>query len=321
MISIRRRAVEFIGVVIVASCVAVTIGACRNNADSNSVSNAALNVATAQTDSAANALPSWLLGTWTREWINRRGTESNTLDVHYLQTPSIFADVRFPRDRGDFSHARSFDDLSDEELSQLARQRGFTGHTTVDGLISTWHHELDFQPPDSSADIGRIARNGADAMFEHALDSSYTESWKSTSAGANTFLVVRIERAGRLQSTLIVTGDDFVYVRNRAKDLPSAPSLDSLIASTQATRAQIIEYLDCEFSVGRVRGGTIPWEIQHSTLPWREKQRLDFVDGIMVAAESATLLVPRAPIADSWSVPVNTISRGDLLTLFVARKP
>lgn len=180
----RPRAIEFAGFAVLASCVAVTMGACR-------------------------------------------GTESNTLDVHYLQTPSIFADVRFPRDRGDFSHARSFDDLSDEELSQLARQRGFTGHTTVDGLISTWHHELDFQPPDSSADIGRIARNGADAMFEYALDSSYTESWRSTSAGANTFLVVRM----------------------------------------------------------------------HSTLPWREKQRLDFVDGVMVAAESATLLVPRAPIA------------------------
>lgn len=272
-------------------------------------------------DSTASALPPWLLGTWTREWIKRGDVMTNALDVHYLQTPSYFADVRIPRDRADLSHAKSFADLSDEELLQLARQRGFAGTTTYNGVVSTWHHELDFQPPDASPDIGRIERNGADGMFEHALDSSYTESWKSTNAGATGFLVIRVERAGRLLSTLIVAGDDFLYVRNRAKDLPAAPSLDSLIATTHPTREEIVEYLDCEFSVGRVRGGAIPWEIQHSTLPWREKQRLDFVDGVMVAAESAPLLVPRAPIADSWSVPLNTIPRGDLLTLFLTRKP
>ncbi len=300
----------------VVACGSAIIAACTTNTDSNAPPKATAATTTATTDS----LPSWLLGSWTREWIDRRGKQTNALDVHYLQTPSIFADVRFPRDRGDLSHAKSFDDLSDAELTQLAKQRGFTGHTTVTGLISTWHHELDFQPADSSADIGRIERKGADAMFEYALDSSYTELWKSTSAGATAFLVVRIERAGRLVSTLIVSGDDFMYVRNRAKDLPTAPSLDSLIAVTHATREQIIEYLDCEFSVGRVRGGAIAWEIQHSTLPWREKQRLDFVDGVMIT-ETGASLVPRAPISDTWTVPVNTISRGELLSLFVARKP
>ena len=313
---ISRRTTVFSRALVVAACGSATLVACTTNTDSN----APPKVTAAMTAAIADSLPSWLLGTWTREWITRRGTQTNTLDVHYLQTPSIFADVRFPRDRGDLSHAQSFADLSDVALTQLARQRAFTGHTTVAGLISTWHHELDFQPAETSADIGRIERNGADAMFEHALDSSYTESWKSTSAGASSFLVVRIERAGRLVSTLIVSGDDFMYVRNRAKDLPSAPSLDSLIASTHATRAQIIEYLDCEFSVGRVRGGAIAWEIQHSTLPWREKQRLDFVDGVMIT-ETGASVVPRAPIADTWTVPVNTISRGELLSLFVARKP
>lgn len=301
---------------VAATCVGVALAACNKSADSKLPADST----TVVTDSAANAIPSWLLGTWTREWINRRGTQTNALDVHYLQTPSIFADVRFPRDRSDMSHAKSFDDLSDAELAQLARQRGFAGRTTVAGLISTWHHELDFQPADTSADIGRIERNGADGMFEHALDSSYTESWKSTSAGSSAFLVVRIERNGRLQSTLIVAGDDFMYVRNRTRDLPTAPSLDSLFVTTQATRAEIIESLDCEFSVGRVRGGAIPWEIQHSTLPWREKQRLDFVDGVMVS-ESQAMVVPRAPIADTWTVPVITIPRGDLLTMFVERKP
>ena len=292
------------------------LSACGTNTDSSPATRAT----TATTRAIEDPLPSWMLGTWTRQWIDRRGTRSNAFDIHYLQTPSIFADVRFPRDRGNFSRAKSFEDLSDAELLQLAKQRGFAGHTTVAGLISTWHHDLDFQPADTSADSGRIERKGADAMFEHALDSSYTESWKSTSGPTRAFLVVRIERAGRLERTLVVSGHDFMYVRNRARDLPNAPSLDSLFASTHATRAQIIAYLDCEFAVGRVRGGAVAWEIQHSTLPWRENHRLDFVDAIRVT-ETGVTLVPRVPIPGTWTVPVNTISRGELRLLFVPREP
>jgi len=58
-------------------------------------------------------------------------------------------------------------------------------------------------------------------LYEHALDSSYVESWQSVSNGDGRFLVLRIERAGRLDRTLFVAGDHFLYVRNRAKDCRS----------------------------------------------------------------------------------------------------
>src|SRR5207253_1266393 len=106
----------------------------------------------------------------------------------YLQTPGAFADVRIPRDRARSAHARSFADLSDDELLSLARQRGFAGFTTMAGALVTWHHELDFQPPDSSADIGRVERIDDSRMLEHALDSSYIESWRSLDHGAGGFL-------------------------------------------------------------------------------------------------------------------------------------
>ena len=227
-------------------------------------------------------LPSWLPGVWVREWIERKGARTDLFDVHYLQTPTFFGDVRLPRGRPAFSKAQSFADLTDYELLELAKQRGFTGTTTVAGALATWHHEIDFQPPDTEADIGRLERIDDSHMYEHALDSSYIESWRSIDGGEGRFLAVRVERSGRLDRVLLVVGDHFMYVRNRERDLPVAESLDSLIATTRATRAQIVEFLDCEFSAGRVRGGARPWEIQRSTLPWREGRHLDFADSVSV---------------------------------------
>ena len=268
-------------------------------------------------------LPVWLPGVWSREWIERRGIRTSTFTVRYLQTPSWFGDVRFPVDRPKFPAAASFADLTDAELRSLAKQRGFVGQTTTDGLIATWHHEIDFQPNDGSPDIGRLERVGAGRMYEHALDRSYTEHWWSLSGGDGRFLTVRVERGGRLDQLLVVAGDYFYYARNRAKDLPAAASLDSVIASAKATRAQIIEYLDCELSVGRIRGGVVPWEIQYSTLPWREGRHLELVDRIG-APGSIGGLAPRAEAGETWTVPVNTVDADGLGVLFgalVAARP
>ena len=261
--------------------------------------------------------PVWMRGVWTREWIDRRGKRSSTFDVHYLQTPTLYGDMRIPESRPSFAGATSFADLTDEQLRALAKQRGFTGRTMVRGLISTWLHDIDFQPADTAADIGRLERRGIDAMYEHAMDGSYVESWRRHSDGGGRFLAIRIEQGHRVQQTLLVSGDDFIYVRNRAHDLPAAESIDSLIAMTHADRAQIIAWLDCEFSTGRVRGGASAWEITRSTLPWREGKRLDFVDSVTVAPGGATP-VSRSPAAGQWTVPVNTLSSAELERLFPA---
>jgi hypothetical protein len=113
----------------------------------------------------------------------------------------------------------------------------------------------------------------------------------------------------------VVVGNRFIYIRNRVKDLPMATSLAALIEATKATREQIVEYLDCEFSVGRVRGGSTLWEIQQSTLPWREGHHLDFVEEISVSDWGAGLL-PRAVGNDEWTVSMNTLSPRDIKALF-----
>jgi hypothetical protein len=247
-------------------------------------------------------LPSWLPGLWTREWIERKGVRTDTLEVHYLQTPSFFADVRFPRDRPRFPGAKSLGDLSDADLRVLARQRGFTGRTTVAGDTATWLHEIDFQPPDGEEDVGRLERIDDSHLREHALDGSYVESWRKIGEPHGRYLVLRVERAGRLDRTLIVAGDRFLYVRNRKHDLPKATSLEALIASLP--REQVMAALDCEFSTGPVRG----WQIERSTLPWLEGRRLEFAAGLTADLQGEQLVVP-----------VNTFSKAELRALFPTR--
>ncbi len=259
-------------------------------------------------------LPAWLLGTWQREWVRVDGVTSSPLTVRYLQTPYFFGDVRIPRDRPR-SAARSLADLTDTELADLAKQRGFFGFTTVAGDVSTWHHEIDYQPSDGSPDIGRIERQGASSMLEHGLDGSFLEHWWSLGSGDGKFLVVRVMRGARLDRMLVVAGDHFIYARNRKRDLPAAESLKALIA--QASRDQVLEYVDCELSHGLVRGGGEPWQIDHSTLPWLEGAHLAFADGLSV--DGAGTVTGSTSAGESWSVPTNTFGADDLRALFPAR--
>jgi hypothetical protein len=272
-------------------------------------------LATSTAHDSTAAVPDWLRGVWTREWIQEGKAKSNTLDVNYLQTPTYFADIRIPKDRTRFPNAQSFADLTDQQLRLLARQNGFTGLTTTSGPVATWNHDIQFQPSDGAPDRGRLQRIARTRMHEHGLDGSYIESWRSTTGGDGHFLVIRVKHTGRLLRTLVVVGNRFVYVRNRAIDLPAAASFEALFDSTKASRAQIEEYLDCEFSVGRVRGGSVPWEIEQSTLPWREGRHLNFADEVTVP-EGGPGLVPRAVGNEEWTVPVNTLTAREIGELF-----
>lgn len=214
-------------------------------------------------------LPEWLLGDWRREWIERAGVRRQPHSVDYLQTQSAFGDLRLPRAR-ERMNARNFDELSDAEVRQLTEQRGFAGFTTVQGDCVQWHHELDYQPClEPELDEGRVACQGAQ-MMEFALDGSYSECWWRVAGSDGRQLVLDQRRDGRLEQLFILVGDRFFYARNRAVELPRAASFQALLASTSPPREALIAYLDCELSVGRARGGSEAWQIERSTLPWRE---------------------------------------------------
>jgi hypothetical protein len=254
-----------------------------------------------------------MLGIWHRQWIERAGVKSSTREVEYLQTPHVFGDVRFPTDRPQFDRVSSFADLTDGDLKALAQQQAMAGSTRVAGAVATWDHEIRYQPPNGETDTGRLDRSDAGVIYEYGLDGSYSEAWQVKRAAR--FLVVRIERSGRLERLLIVVGNRFMFVRNRAKDLPRSDSLDALITSTKATRDQIIEHLDCEFSTGSIAAGHGAWIIGKSTLPWRESGRLEWIDQIR-AADFSNHMAGHDVGDEHWSVPVNTLSRHEIQSLF-----
>lgn len=253
-------------------------------------------------------------GAWQRDWIRRHGGAPDTgVAVRYVQTPSVFGDLRIPGDRPDVAPAASLADLGDDQLAALAHQNGFAGFTTVDGANATWHHEIDFQPAGGGADIGRIEPAGDGRMFEHALDDSYVESWSALDRGGG-FFAARVERAGRVDQLLAVAGEHFVYARARAVALPPGDSLAELIARTRPPRDTVIAYLDCEISYGTTRG----WQIERSTLPWQEGKRLGFVDRIAIDASGRP--APRAPAAgEAWSFPVVDLAPDELRARFEGR--
>ena|SRR5438045_3895241 len=253
-------------------------------------------------------------GAWQRDWISRHGgARDAAVTVRYVQTPSMFGDVRIRGDRPALAGAASFTDLSDDQLLALAKQNGFAGYTTIDGANATWHHEIDFQPSDGSSDIGRIEPAGDGKMFEHALDESYVESWSALGGGDGPFLAVKVAHGDRVDRLLAVAGDHFIYARARAAALPAADSITDAIATTHATREAIIGFLDCEISYGSTRG----WHIVHSTLPWQEGKRLAFVDRIAVDA-SGRPVATAAEAGEAWSFPLNTFAAADLRALFPA---
>lgn len=268
-------------------------------------------------------VPSWLTASWERLWVinNNQGPPENTVNVRNIQTPTLFGDCRIPKDRPRYPEARSLADLSNAELATLYAQEGFSGYTTTEGYIITWHHEIDYQPPDGSIDIGRFEILGGRNVLEHGVQSSYLEHWWRLEDAGGYFLGIKVMRnlgnnQQRVHEILSVSGDHFIYARNRAFDLPMANNLADLIKKEKYSRKQILAVLDLEVSHGFVLGGRQPWEVQFSTLPFKEGRPLDFAQGIQVDPRTGQLGERKLAPDLIWSVPINTLGIEDLLVLF-----
>ena len=260
----------------------------------------------------ASTAPTWFRGAWKREWSKHEDQPpGETRIVRDVQTPTMFGSVRINLDRPSFGNATSFADVDDAQLASLLDQKGFAGMASFEGDVATWEREIDFRPPDA-LDTARLKRLGPTTVLEEGFDGS-SELWWSISSGDGKYLAIRIRNHDRTEVIFVVVGDHFVYARNRARDLPRAESLAALAAQMHATRAQLVELLDCELSYGTIRSGRVPWEIRFSTLPWREGKPLDFAASITIDASGTP--VPRTP-RPGWSVAIDTFAPQDLAALF-----
>ena len=197
-----------------------------------------------------------------------------------MQTPLLHADIRIPADRPAFTNKLSLDDFSLNELKLLAKQKGFAGETSVAGNSCHWKRQIDYQPSRDQLDIGYMHFNG-NRILETGSASNYAEVWEQLPESRGTTYAFRFVEKILARSPeqsqagmLVVSGDYFSFIRDRLTTLPTALSLDNLLSEASSDRQRLYELMDFEISFGRIAKGNMPWEIQLSTLPFREGKQL-----------------------------------------------
>lgn len=222
----------------------------------------------------STAVPACYLGVWQRRVLEQDSRLDTRSRVWWLQTAHWHADLRIPPDRPDFSGINGLQDCDDDRLAWLATQQGFCGVTEVSGARSQWHRRVDFQPDSGRRDIGQMAFNG-DRLIEVGAEADYLEVWQRLPGSQGDSAVLALadasDRTPARPTWLLIAGPWFAYVRARAGVLPAAASLAELIAARCPSRAELLDWLDFEISLGR-RDGARPWRIERSTLPFREGQ-------------------------------------------------
>ncbi len=228
-----------------------------------------------------NRVPRYYRGVWQRLSLSAGdGVRDTSTRVYWLQTPSLYGDIRVPADRPDFGDRRGLQDFDDNELALLAQQQGFAGLLEAEGDICRWHRQLDYQPDTGAEDIGHMHFEGP-LMVEHGVHAEYEEEWRRlTEPNA---ACVALELVGEADSWgtsrerrgyLLVAGEYFLFARGRRAALPPAPSLAAVMNGEACGRQCMLDMLDFEISFGRRQGSDAPWQIELSTLPFRERQPL-----------------------------------------------
>jgi hypothetical protein len=246
----------------------------------------------------ASAVPDWLRGLWKRLSIETGDGQRDTeTQVFYLQTSTCFGDLRIPIDRPDLTQA-SFSSLALADALALSRQQGFAGITQFEQGCCQWMRYIDYQPPQPVRDIGLLYWNN-DILIEEGIDQIYREEWQKVDDGNGDYTALVLTEAltddpsshsaTNWQASLVIAGDYFVYTQNRSFSLPSNGSLTDCLLHAAAPEKQQ-DYLACEISFGRCRSGRVPWEIQRSTIPWREGSALWSASDLTIDLENQRVL-------------------------------
>lgn len=202
-------------------------------------------------------VPAHYLGVWQRTLLTTTsGVHDTTTQVYWLQTASLFADLRIPVP-------------APRSPAELASQAGFAGVTAIDGELCQWHRAIDFQPPSGRDDIGHMHFERPDYLLEDGLDGSYHEVWERLPESLGRNWGVWLAAFDGRQGCLLLAGDYFLFAACRAEQLPHGESLASLLEQGRGGRL-----LSFELSFGRHQGGAQPWHIELSTLPGRSGQTL-----------------------------------------------
>lgn len=218
--------------------------------------------------SAGPPVPANCRGLWRRLALERGdGSGDIATTVLWLQTATLYADLRIPPDRPDFAAGASLSALSDAQALWLATQEGFAGRLHLAGEDAHWERRIDYRPLGGPPDEGRLVRRRR-MMVEDGRHDPYVEHWWDDDPPAATDTEVVADEPGRI---LVRAGRHFILARDGRPQPPAPGRLAALVAA--ATPAERAALLDCEISYGTIADGR--WRIALSTLPWREGALID----------------------------------------------
>ena len=222
-----------------------------------------------------HSVPSEYLGMWRRTLLEQAGVIDTSTLVLVIQTEQYHADIRIPSKRPDFANVKSLADCSSEQLRWLATQQGFTGITEVNGNISQWLRDHDYQPSNGQRDIGEMTFESEGVIVEIGIEAEYREVWqkiKDSQLNLSVHPITGTNRHGlESPARLFTAGKQFAYVRPRTSVLPNAASFLEAIDAVNPDRELLLDWLDFEISFGEIQGEGFG-RILHSTLPFREQE-------------------------------------------------
>jgi hypothetical protein len=255
------------------------------------------------------SIPPDLTGLWRRElMIWPDGSRDTDTVVFWLQTRSLYADIRVPAKRPARPAGESFESCSDEDLLGFAEVYGFAGRLTVEGNLCKWARAMDYHPPGGPPDEAHYVFDG-ELLIETGIHANYREDWaKQTPADAPLTAFTREDGPG----IFVMAGEHFLLAEGRDEALPVADSLPALIASDMAegARDRAIGRLNMRIAYGR--NGVV----ELSTQPWTEGKPLFGAAATRFHPGSGLLQVD-APVAGQiWRLADTDLPPDHLARLF-----
>lgn len=219
-------------------------------------------------------VPDQFTGAWQR-------TAPDNARSFWLQSRHLHAYLNIPHDRPDFSGKSSLAECDFDQLMWLAGQDGAAGSCIVESSdVLHRRRQIDYSPTRGKPFLRRMWREGM-LLHEESLRGTDQVTWQNISGEGAEIIAFRFQDesmsadfAEPYKGVLLIAGDCFMFARDRSVYALQAESLQVLAECKDYGVEELIPLLDFEISFGLRTGGTMPWEIKLSTLPFREGQAL-----------------------------------------------
>ena len=229
-------------------------------------------------------VPNQMLGCWKRRYIKfNNGKTDTSTRVVWLQTLSGMVDIRIPLRTLDFSCESRLEHYSLAQLTELAAQDCGTGVTKLDTFTkpyataswSSGERDAYIQPVENFPEDGWFDwQEEGRCMMEWAPSGAYQEDWRLLNNSRGYVADFHNVDPGK-KEFVYVAGDHAVYVRGRDGNIEEQRPLQEIVQANRDNEDYIRALVDVEFSYALRNHSKHEFNIELSTLPYREGQQLN----------------------------------------------